>query len=276
MSARRFRLQPGQLFIHAALLVLGAFTFVPLVTLLALSVKDFYQFINQPIGLTFPLNLQNYAMAWAFMQEPVQHNVVVAVIAISANLFMSSLSAFVFARFRFPFKNAIFGAVAILLFVPGTVLLVPNYVLIVNLSLQNTLWALILPYAAQQVLTIVVLRTFFAELPQELFDAAQMDGASVLQLYLRIAIPLSFPILSAMAIFQTWLIWNDYAWPTLVANSNETRTAVAGLIYFNDFSRPEPGAGMAAAVIAAVPMLALFLVTMRSFIAGLTAGAVKE
>lgn len=276
MTARRFRFQPGQVFIHVTLAVLGAFTFVPLFTLLALSVKDFYQFTNQPIGLSFPLNVENYTMAWSFMQEPVKHNIVVAVIAVGANLFMSSLSAFVFARFRFPFRDAIFAAVAVLLFVPGTVLLVPNYVLIVNLNLQNTLWALILPYAAQQVLTIVVLRTFFAELPQELFDAAQMDGASVLQLFWRIAIPLSFPILSAMAIFQTWLIWNDYAWPTLVANSNETRTAVAGLIYFNDFSRPEPGAGMAAAVIAAVPMLVLFLFTMRSFITGLTAGAVKE
>lgn len=235
MIGQRIRFQPGRVFIHAALVVLGAFTFVPLLTLLSLSVKDFYQFVNQPIGLTFPLNFENYAMAWKFMADPLTHNVVVAVIAISANLFMSTLSAFVFARFRFPFSNAIFGAIAILLFVPGTVLLVPNYVLIINLSLQNTLWALILPYAAQQVLTIVVLRTFFAELPQELFDAAQMDGASVLQLYWRIAIPLSFPIISAMAIFQAWLIWNDYAWPTLVANSNETRTAVAGLIYFNDF-----------------------------------------
>ena len=275
MTRRRFRFDGGQAFIHTVLVLLATFTFVPVLTLLALSVKDTYQFINQPMGLTFPFEWKNYEMAWAFMRDPLAHNIIVATAAVSANLFMASLSAYVFARHDFPFRNVLFSLVGILLFVPGTVLLVPNYVLIINLKVQNTLMALILPYAAQQVFTLVVLRTFFEELPSEMFDAAKVDGASAFQEYIRIAIPLSWPIISAMAIFQVWQIWNDYAWPSLVANSNEARTAVTGLIYFNDFSRPEPGAGMAAAVIAAVPMLILFLVTMRSFIAGLTAGAVK-
>jgi ABC-type glycerol-3-phosphate transport system permease component len=142
--------------------------------------------------------------------------------------------------------------------------------------LQNTLWSLILPYAAHQSLIIVVLRSFFAELPSEMFDAAKVDGAGVWQLFTRIAIPLSLPVMSAMAIFQIWWIWNDYAWPSLVANAPEARTAVAAVIFFNDgMFRPEPGAGMAAAVIAAIPMVILFLVSMRTFVAGITAGALK-
>ncbi len=274
MVRRRF--YPNQLAIHALLIVLAFLTFVPLLTLLALSLKDPYQFNAEPMGLSFPFNFQNYAMAWRFMQDPIIHNVIVGVVSTSASLAMASITAFVFARFDFPGRNVLFFSLMILLLVPGTVLLVPTYQLIVQFNLHNTLWALILPYAAHQTLVIFVLRTFFAELPAEMFDAARVDGASVLQQFWRITIPLSLPVLSAMAIFQVWWIWNDYAWPTLVANSPEARTAVTGLIYFNDFSRPEPGAGMAAAVIAAIPMVLLFLVSMRTFIAGLTAGAIKE
>ena len=269
------RFHPSQLVIHAILIGIAVLTFVPLLTLLSLSVKDLSQFNSQPMGVTLPFHFENYAAAWKFMQDPLIHNIVVGVLATVLSLAMAAVAAFVFARFDFPLRNALFFALILLLLVPGTVLLVPTYQLIVQFNMHNTLWSLIVPYAAHQTLIIFVLRTFFAELPGEMFDAAKVDGASVLQLFWRIAIPLSLPVLSAMAIFQVWFIWNDYAWPTLVANSNEARTAVTGLIYFNDFSRPEPGAGMAAAVIASVPMLLLFLFTMRTFIAGLTAGAAK-
>jgi ABC-type glycerol-3-phosphate transport system permease component len=269
------RFHPSQLAIHAILIVVAVFTFVPLLMLVSLSLKDLTQFNSSPMGVSLPFHFENYAAAWKFMQDPLIHNIVVGVMATALSLMMAAAAAFVFARFDFPLRNTLFFALMILLLVPGTVLLVPTYQLIIQFGLQNTLWSLILPYAAHQTLIIFVLRTFFAELPGEMFDAAKVDGASVLQLFWRIAIPLSLPVLSAMAIFQVWFIWNDYAWPTLVANSPEARTAVTGLIYFNDFSRPEPGAGMAAAVLASLPVLILFLFTMRTFIAGLTAGAAK-
>ena len=262
--------------IHGLLLVFAVLTFYPVLMLVNLSFKDPNAFNSAPMSLSIPPHVENYALAWKFMQDPVWHNIVVGAVATLLSLGMASLTAFVFARFQFPGRDALFALMLVILLVPGTILLVPMYQVIIQLKLQNTLWALILSYAAHQSLMIFVLRTFFAELPQEMFDAARVDGASVLQLFWRIALPLSLPALSAMAIFQVWWIWNDYAWPSLVANSNEARTAVTGLIFFNDFSRPEPGAGMAAAVIAALPMVLLFLVSMRTFIAGLTSGAIKE
>jgi ABC-type glycerol-3-phosphate transport system permease component len=272
---RRLSLHGGQFFIHALLILLAALTFVPLITLLSLSVKDVYQFNVAPMGLTFPMNFQNYALAWKFMRDPLLHNMIVALAATSASLTMATLSAFVFARFRFPGRDILFFLILMLLFIPNTVLLVPTYQIIISQNLHNTLWALILPYCAQQALAIVVLRTFFLELPQEMFDAATVDGASVLRQFWHVAAPLSMPVIAAMAIFQVWLIWNDYAWPSLVANATQARTAALALIIFNDFARPEPGAGMAAGVLAALPMVALFFITMRTFISGLTAGAVK-
>lgn len=265
----------GQLMLHSILAILAFLTFVPLVTLLSLSVKDVYQINVAPMGLTLPMRFENYALAWKFMRDPIWHNVIVATVATCASLTMSTLSAFVFARFRFPGREQLFFAILILLFIPNTVLLVPTYQLIISQNLHNTLWALILPYCAQQALAIVVLRTFIQELPEEMFDAAVVDGASILQQFRHIAVPLAFPVIGAMAIFQVWLIWNDYAWPLLVANVPQARTATLALIIFNDFTLPEPGAGMAAGVLAALPMVLLFFVTMRTFIAGLTAGAVK-
>jgi ABC-type glycerol-3-phosphate transport system permease component len=262
--------------IQLILLVFAIFTIFPLLTLLNLSFKDPYQFNSNPMGPASPVTVENYTLAWRFMQDPLLHNIVIGIVSISASLAMASATAFVFARFEFPGRNWLFGALMLILLVPSTVLFVPTYQLIIQFSLQNTLWSLILPYAAHQSLLIVVLRAFFAELPSEMFDAARVDGAGVWQLFTRIAVPLSLPVLSAMAIFQIWWIWNDYAWPALVANSPDARTAVAAVIFFNDgMFRPEPGAGMAAAVIAAIPMVILFLVSMRTFVAGITAGALK-
>ncbi len=273
---RHFRRNAGQYLIHLILLVLAILTVIPLITLVNLSLKDPYQFNMDPMGLASPLTFENYTLAWKFMQDPLIHNIIIGIVSITASIAMAAATAFVFARFDFPGHNWLYGAIMLILLVPSTVLFVPTYQLIIELKLQNTLWALILPYAAHQSLIIVVLRSFFAELPSEMFDAAKVDGAGVWQLFTRIAIPLSLPVMSAMAIFQIWWIWNDYAWPALVANAPEARTAVAAVIFFNDgMFRPEPGAGMAAAVIAAVPMVILFLVSMRTFVAGITAGALK-
>jgi ABC-type glycerol-3-phosphate transport system permease component len=272
----RFRLDVGQLAIHALLVVLAVFTLVPLATLINLSFKDPYQFNLDPMGPAWPLTLENYTLAWRFMRDPLVHNIVIGVVAIAASLAMAALTAFVFARFEFPGRDLLFFALLLILLVPSTVLLVPTYQLIIQFKLLNTLWALILPYAAHQSLIIIVLRSFFADLSSEIFDAARVDGAGVLQLFWHIAVPLSLPVLSAMAIFQIWWIWNDYAWPALVANAPQARTVVAAVIFFNDgMFRPEPGAGMAAAVIASIPMALLFLVSMRAFVAGISAGALK-
>jgi ABC-type glycerol-3-phosphate transport system permease component len=202
------RRNSGQIAITAILAILAFITFVPILTLINLSFKDLYQFGANPMGVTFPLVLENYSLAWKFMRDPLWHNVVIGLVSITASLLMAALTAFVFARFEFPGRDLLFFAFLLILFVPGTVLLVPTFQLIVQFSLQNTLWALILPYSAHQSLMIFVLRSFFAELPAEMFDAAKVDGAGPLQQFGRIGVPLALPALSAMAIFQIWWIWN--------------------------------------------------------------------
>lgn len=272
----RSRFHLDQVIIQFLLLLLTLLTLLPLVTLVNLSFKDPYQFNVNPMGPAWPLTVENYTLAWRFMRDPLLHNVIIGLVSVTASLAMGALAAFVFARFEFAGRNLLYFAILLILLVPSTILLVPTYQLIIQFKLQNTLWALILPYAGHQSLIIIVLRSFFADLSTEFFDAARVDGAGVLRLFWHIALPLSLPVLSAMAIFQTWWIWNDYAWPALVANAPQARTVVAAVIFFNDgMFRPEPGAGMAAAVIASIPMVLLFLFSMRTFVAGISAGALK-
>jgi ABC-type glycerol-3-phosphate transport system permease component len=111
-----------------------------------------------------------------------------------------------------------------------------------------------------------------------MFEAARLDGASYLDIYGRIVIPLSWPIIGAMGIFQVWWHWNDYVWPSLVLSKPDLRTVAQALVQFNDAllaAHPEPGHSMAASVLASIPLVLLFLFSMRMFIAGMTAGAVK-
>ncbi|MGE5602939.1 MAG: carbohydrate ABC transporter permease, partial [Nitrososphaerales archaeon] len=204
---RYLRRNRSQIGIQAILLVLGILTFIPLFFLINLSLKDQFSFSSKPMSLSIPPAWSNYELAWQFMRDPLWHNVVIGLAGTSASLLMAALTAFVLGRFRFPGRNLLMGFFLLILFVPSTILLVPTFELIVRFHLQNTLWALILPYAAHQSLMIFVLQSFFAQLPAEMFDAAQMDGASVWQQFWRVAVPLALPALSAMAIFQVWWIW---------------------------------------------------------------------
>jgi ABC-type glycerol-3-phosphate transport system permease component len=125
------------------------------------------------------------------------------------------------------------------------------------------------------VLAIFIMRSFFASLPEELFEAARIDGASELWVFLNIAVPLVRPVLVTIAILQVLSSWNDYLWPFLVLQSDSLKTLVVGLVSFQGRFSTDYGPLMAGYAIASVPLLILFFIAMRSFIEGLSQGALK-
>jgi ABC-type glycerol-3-phosphate transport system permease component len=162
--------------------------------------------------------------------------------------------------------------------IPGVLTLVPAFLLVKNFGLINTYGALILPYiAGGQVFAIFILRSFIASLPEELFEAARLDGASTFQAFRHIAIPLSKPILVTIAIMNILGTWNDYVWPLVTTPDGKLWTISVGIVTFgNSFRGLESwGPMFAAFVLASIPLIVLFLFTMRYFIAGLTSGALK-
>ncbi|MGB9587840.1 MAG: carbohydrate ABC transporter permease, partial [Armatimonadota bacterium] len=151
-----------------------------------------------------------------------------------------------------------------------------SFMWIKDLHLMNTRLALILPYiAGGQVFAIFILRSFMASIPEELFEAARMDGASEFRMFWNIAIPLSMRILGTVAIMNLLGVWNDYIWPLIVISDEAKRTLTIGLAFFRGTYYVNYGTLMAGYVIACLPLLVLFFIAMRYFVEGLTSGALK-
>jgi multiple sugar transport system permease protein len=161
--------------------------------------------------------------------------------------------------------------------IPGVLTLIPAFVLVRQLGLINTPWALILPWTSGgQVFGILLCRSFFATLPQDLFDSGRIDGASEFMLYTRIALPLSWPILMTLAITHLVATYNDFIWPLLTIADPAKQVVAVGLTQFtSQFGVTDWGPRMAAYTVSTIPLLILFTFGMRYYVQGLTSGAVK-
>ena len=251
-------------------------TLFPIYVMLNIGVKDFFQYTLKPLAPTLPFHWDNFSIAWTFMARSFLNNLIIISISTVAVLFLASLTAYALSRHKFPGQRFFFYFILYVMAIPATVILVPSFLLVVQLGILNTLWAVILPYAAHQSFVIIVLFTSFSQLNESMFESARMDGAGHFTIYTRIVLPLAKPIIAAMAIFEVWWHWNDYTWPSLVLSSPNLRTVALRLITFVDgMWLPEPGQQMAANILASLPLILLFTFSMRTFITGMTSGSVK-
>jgi raffinose/stachyose/melibiose transport system permease protein len=272
MSQRKRR----DLTINIIMIGFAALTLLPLVLMLNISLKTLAQFATNPIGITYPFHFENYITAARTLWLPTFNSALVASLTIFGTMVTASLAAYSFARFRFPGDNLLYYLVLILLMIPGLLLLVPRYVITARLHLTESYFGLIIPYiSAGQIFNMFVLRSFFASIPQELLDAARMDGAGELRIFSKIVIPLSLPILGTLAILQLMTIWNDFVWPFVVITRSEMRTVTVALRFLNGMFGSEWGVIMAGYAVAALPLILIFALFTKPFIEGMTSGAVK-
>ena len=256
--------------------IVVAFTFFPFYFMLITSLKSTSQMRHYFLVPVLPLHFDNYAAAFWQLTRYFLNTVIVTGISVPGIVLLSSMTAYVFARYAFPGKTVLFLAILSLLMVPSVLTLVPSFILIKQLGLLNTYWALIFPYiAGGQVFGIYLLKGFFAAIPIEIFDSAVVDGADLWQIFAKIAIPLAKPMLSVIAILNTLSTWNDYIWPLVTLQDNNMRTISIGLRYFQGQFQTNYGPLFAGYVLGSIPLFILFLVAMRPFVSGLTAGAVK-
>lgn len=266
-----------QLLFVVILLVLLFLTFVPIILMVSLSLKDNGQIFGNFWALPNPMRWGNYVDGWRAMWRYIVNSVLYSVASTACVVLLASLSGYVFARHSFPGRELFYLLIIALLMVPGVLTLIPAFVLVRQLGLINTPWALILPWsAAGQVFGVLLCRSFFATLPQELFEAGRIDGASEFQLYARIALPLSWPILITVAIMHMVGTYNDFLWPLLAISSPQLQVVSVGLTQFtSQYGITDWGPRMAAYTLATVPLLLLFSFGMRYYVQGLTSGAVK-
>ena len=267
----------GDAWRHLLILLACVLTFYPFAELVVMSLKSTDQFQIEPFGLSFPFYLvDNYTAAWQAISPFILNSIIYSGGSTIGVLALASFTAYVFARFRFPAKELLYYLIIVLLMIPPVLTLIPQFVLVKTLGLLDTRWALILPYiAGGQVFGIFLLRSFYASQPQELFEAAQIDGAGDLQTYWRIALPLSKAILGTLAVLNVVGTWNDIVWPTIVFSNPSLQNLSVGLTVFESEYNTNWGPLFAGYVLAALPLLILFAVASRWFIEGFSSGAVK-
>jgi ABC-type glycerol-3-phosphate transport system permease component len=274
---RKARRRGRDALLISILSILGFLTFFPVLMLIELSFKTQQQMADSMWLPTYPLHLVNYFNAWVIMNPYVINSVLYVIGTITVSIVCSTLSAYALARYPFPGREFFYIAILALLMIPGVLTLITRFVTVVNLHLNNTFLGVWLPMAAgAQPFQIIVLRTFLASLPEDYFEAGRLDGASELRMMVDIALPLAMPILSTLVLLQVLGVWNEYIWPIMIFSRPERYPVMLGVLQLGNLVRGgNPGDRFAGYVIAGLPMMILFAFSSRSFIRGLTSGAIK-
>lgn len=259
-----------------ALLILS---FYPLYMLVIKSFKTISDDQSNPFGLPTLWSLENYQYAWIVIKPYLFNSLFVTIIQTLGIVSIGSFTAFAFVRFNFPYKNVIFYMIIALLMMPGIVTLTSQYELVNNLGLVNSHWGVILPAIAGSIpFATFLLRTSFSGVSTELLDAATIDGATDFQVYYNVMLPISKPIIWTLVITSFIGGWNDYLWPSLVLLDEKLHTLPIALVNFTTSYYGMTGgygAPFAAYVISSLPLLIVFLLASKQFIAGLTSGSIK-
>lgn len=203
------------------------------------------------------------------------NSLIVAISSTTIVVILSALLAYAFARWDFPGRQFLFYTMLGTMMIPTLVLIIPQFVLAKNLHILDSLWGLIVVYSAGTAFNMFLLRGFFEEIPQDLFDAATIDGASAFRTFWSIALPLARPALAAVAIFSFLGSWDEFTWALTAINNQDLYTLPIALRLFQQQHGTEWGVVFAASAIAVLPTIIVFVIFQRHFIKGITSGAVK-
>ena len=253
-----------------------AFAFLPLYLMIIVSLKDNNQFYLSPTTITSPLHWHNWADAWALVSPTVANSIYLSTLGTFFIVLFGLFGAYFFARLRVPGSAFLWNALLLLMMMPMIANLVPLFILLRDLSLLNTLTALILVGASGgQAFAIFVFRNFIADIPQDLFEAAEIDGANHFQQLKMVVIPLSGPIMGTVAVMQFLGQWNDFVTPLIVMREQARLPVTVQLMRMAGEYIKLWGPLMAGYAIASIPVIVLFTFSMKLFVKGLTEGAVK-
>ncbi len=278
MPTGRARAVVGVVAWHGVLLATCLVVLVPIVFLVFGSFKTVQQFFQSPYGPPESLDFSNYAKAWseARIATTFPNSVVVTLSSVFFSTVLSCLAAYGLARFPFRFR----GGVRLLfvggLVVPVQLITLPLFILLRELGLLGTLPALIVVYSVFGIpLGVMILVGFFATLPRDLDEAARIDGAGHLRVFLDIMLPLMRPAIAALIILNGVWMWNDFFTALVLSTKPATHTLPVGIMSFFGTYSTEWGLIFANVTISMLPVVIAYLALSRQFIAGLTAGAVK-
>lgn len=257
--------------LYIFMIILAVLFVIPLVWMIGASLKHEGNVLSTPPTL-LPLHPQwsNYAQVLQLIPRFFYNSVKLAFINVVGVLAVSALAGFAFGRLRFPGRNVLFVILLATAMIPGVAYLIPQYIIFERIGWVDTQLPLWVPRVFTPVFATFLMRQYFMSLPQELEDAARVDGASTFAVFWRILLPETKPALGAIAIFTFLDSWNDLLGPLIYINSRELQTLPVALAQFQNEYFSEITLLMAGATIAVLPVILVYLAAQRQFIRGIT------
>jgi multiple sugar transport system permease protein len=266
-------------FVYLFLIIASAATILPLLWMISTSLKSGdIIFQIPPKWLPDSFHWENYRRAVTdipfFLY--LKNTVIITGFRVFAEVFVSALVAYGFARFDFPGKNILFMILLSTIMLPGEITLIPVFIMFDKLGWINTFKPLIVPaFFGGQAVFVFLLRQFFLTIPRELEEAALIDGATRFQIFYKIFLPLSKPALITIGLFSFQGSWNDLLGPLMYLNDSNKFTLQLGLAMFNGMTKVEWGPLMAASILVLLPTLILFFAMQKYFVEGITVTGIK-
>ena len=269
----------AQLLTYTVLLVGLAVTLVPFIWILMTSLKPASEIVRIPPTF-FPeqWTLNSYQTIFADPKVPLArfylNSTFVAVARVVITLFTSSLAGYIFAKFVFRGKNLLFGFILIQLMIPFQVVMIPAYLILVQLRLIDSLWGLVIP-SMVDAFGIFLMRQFISTFPNDLMDAARIDGAGEFGVYWRVVMPNLGAPLATLGIFTFMATWNDYLWPLIVITTHERRTLPLLLTWYTSQHGQRYDLTMAASILVLLPILVAYIFFQRWIVRGIALTGMK-
>jgi raffinose/stachyose/melibiose transport system permease protein len=260
------------------LMLFSIIAFYPVFYMVITSFKTRKDWLNNQFGLPVQPTIDNYVQALnqGKLVLWLGNSFIVTFFSIILSTIVAALAAYALARFKFPGRAFFLNLMIALMVIPPVVLIMPLFVLMVNVKLVNTLPGIVIIYVGLLIpFSIYLLVSFFRSMPKEIFDAATVDGCTNFGILWRIVVPLSGPAFVTLVVVNALWVWNELLVALVFLQSEELKTLMPGLTLFKGhFSLNEPLI-MAGTMIATIPMLLLYIFGQRYFVQGLIAGAVK-
>ena len=256
-----------------------AVTLVPFVWILMTSLKPASEIVRIPPTF-FPeqWSLNSYQTIFSDPKVPLArfylNSALVSVGRVLITLFTSSLAGYIFAKFAFRGKNLLFGFILIQLMIPFQVVMIPAYLILVQLRLIDSLWGLVIP-SMVDAFGIFLMRQFISTFPNDLMDAARIDGSSEFGVYWRVVMPNLGAPLATLGIFTFMATWNDYLWPLIVITTHEKRTLPLLLTWYTSQHGQRYDLTMAASILVLLPILVVYMFFQRWIVRGVALTGMK-
>jgi ABC-type glycerol-3-phosphate transport system permease component len=279
MHGRRRRRQVARWGVFALAVALGIVMLIPFALMVSTAFKPHAFVLESPPRLVpeHP-TLENFTDAWTGQDfgRYFVNSLIVSVASTAIAVALSAMLAFAFARYRFPGRRVLFAMLLFTMMVPGMVLLIPQFVLAKNLGLLNSLQGLVIVYATMNLgLNTFLLRGFFSTMPDEMFDAAAVDGAGVWASFRRVALPLAKPGIATVTLFSFLASWDEFTWAIVTLSDKELYTLPIAVRSLQRANATELGLVFAASLISLGPVLLLFVALQKQFVSGAFVGATK-